>query len=824
MKQFFTIFLCLLLAASAAGQELKPKQDTSGKWGYVDAQGNTVIPYQYDDAGNFRENVAWVKLNFEYGYINQQGKMVIPCRYDYAQDFMEGLARVKLNGKYGYINNQGETVIPCKYDWIESFIDGMARVELNGKKGYIDKQGKEVIPCIYSEMENFVDDMARVELNGKWGYIDKQGEDVIPCIYNKIGDFSKGNLARVELNEKVGYINKRGEIVIPCQYDDVEYFREDYARVKLNNKWGYVNLQGDWFDYVGPFIDGLAEVKVNNKRGFINKQGDRLDQIDPFIGDLARVKSNNKYGYINKHGKIVIPCRYDDIGPFSEGLAVAKLNNKWGYINCQGEEVIPCVYNEMGNFMEGLAAVELNGKKGYINRRGDWFDTEAEGRKWLAQPLFSEFAKTYVESRINAWQKKGEFEKTSDWQARVNEATRNRKINDLTHEAEQQFIRESTEIMNYNLGQYDADNEVYLITGNNKELLVPVPIAEAPAFKQNWESIVKTPKYFIENDRLAVAEVAFAMPGGKTYRYSNAASLQYTTAEVSYNFDPIEIAVPETTAPAAGRQTVNRVTVTAGKSDVDVNIPQGRTTRDRTFAVIIANENYTKLSPVVYALNDGKTFGQYCRQTLGLPETNIRYYGDATYGTMLAAMSDIKKIATAYEGDIEVLFYYAGHGAPDEQQEAYLMPVDAYGVGSEACYSLARLYKELGGLGARRVTVFLDACFSGSTREGTMLASARGVAIKPRSASPTGNMVVFTAAQGDETALPYGSQGHGLFTYYLLKKLQESGGKVTFGELGDYLTEQVSRRSQVVNRKSQTPAVLVSPSLGATWQTTPLVQ
>lgn len=50
-----------------------------------------------------------------------------------------------------------------------------------------------------------------------------------------------------------------------------------------------------------------------------------------------------------------------------------------------------------------------------------------------------------------------------------------------------------------------------------------------------------------------------------------------------------------------------------------------------------------------------------------------------------------------------------------------------------------------------------------------MLASARGVAIKPRSASPTGNMVVFTAAQGDETALPYGSQGHGLFTYYLLK-------------------------------------------------------
>lgn len=597
MKQFFTLFLCLLLAASVAGQELTPKQDASGKYGFIDKQGNTVIP--------------------------------------------------------------------CKYDWAGSFSEGMAPVELNGKWGFIDKQGNMVLPFKYDIAESFSESLARVGLNGKYGFIDKQGN-------------------------------------------------------------------------------------------------------------------------------MVIPCKYDGAYPFSEGLARVGLNGKWGY----------------------------------INTRGDWFDTEAEGRKWLVQPLFSEFAKTYVESRVNAWQKKGEFEKTSDWQARVNETTRNRKIAELTREAEQLYIKECAgkKYLKYALGRYDADNEVYLIICNDKELLVPVPIAEAPAFKQNWESVVKTPKYFVENDRLAVAEVAFAMPGGKTYRYSNAASLQYTMAEVSYNFDPIEIAVPETTAPAAGRQTVNRVTVTAGKSDVDVNIPQGRTIRDRTFAVIIANENYTKLSPVAYAQNDGKTFGLYCRQTLGLPETNIRYYGDATYGTMLAAMSDIKKIASAYEGDIEVLFYYAGHGAPDEQQKAYLMPVDAYGVGGEACYSLARLYKELGGLGARRVTVFLDACFSGSTREGTMLASARGVAIKPRSASPTGNMVVFTAAQGDETALPYRTQGHGLFTYYLLKKLQESGGKVTFGELGDYLTEQVSRRSQVVNRKSQTPAVLVSPTLGATWQTTPLVQ
>ena len=91
------------------------------------------------------------------------------------------------------------------------------------------------------------------------------------------------------------------------------------------------------------------------------------------------------------------------------------------------------------------------------------------------------------------------------------------------------------------------------------------------------------------------------------------------------------------------------------------------------------------------------------------------------------------------------------------------------------------------------VAVFLDACFSGTKRESGMLASARGVAIKVRDEAPQGNLVVFTAAQGDETAYQYAEKGHGMFTYFLLKKLQESKGDVTLGELGDYITNEVKR-------------------------------
>ena len=68
-----------------------------------------------------------------------------------------------------------------------------------------------------------------------------------------------------------------------------------------------------------------------------------------------------------------------------------------------------------------------------------------------------------------------------------------------------------------------------------------------------------------------------------------------------------------------------------------------------------------------------------------------------------------------------------------------------------------------------------------------MLATARGVAIKPKASTPGGNVIVFSAATGDETAYPYDEKGHGLFTYFLLKKLQENKGNVTLGELSAYL-------------------------------------
>ncbi len=446
----------------------------------------------------------------------------------------------------------------------------------------------------------------------------------------------------------------------------------------------------------------------------------------------------------------------------------------------------------------------------------------------MEAPRYSTFAKEYVETRLRKWQEKDPYETVAEYQARVSEATRNAKVDELKKAAEKDYIKTYTQRIRFNdmvLKPYDAENRVFLVESKYGELIIPVPREnnKAKVFESSWSGMqFKNPEFYINNDKLTLASLTFVTPTGDTYRYDGDKNLNYVETVVDVSFDPIAGDMfAQSGSHQSGGSHVKHQSVKVGtaKSDVDKNIPKSKNINDRTFAVVIANENYNMVAGVPMALNDGETFSEYCKQTLGLPEANVRLYQDASYGVMIRAMRDIKEIASAFSGDIQVIFYYAGHGIPNEStKDAYLLPVDADGMQTEGCYSLNRLYGELGGLNAKSVVVFLDACFSGANRDGDMLASARGVALKAKKESPKGNMVIFSAASDDETAFPYKEKGHGLFTYYLLKKLQESKGDATLQEIGDYVTANVKQQSVVVNRKSQTPSVTPSGTMLDGWQ------
>lgn len=418
---------------------------------------------------------------------------------------------------------------------------------------------------------------------------------------------------------------------------------------------------------------------------------------------------------------------------------------------------------------------------------------------------FSFFAYNRIIKKMTEWQKKKEFETTTQWKERVTEETQKTHLAEVIEEVRKEYISEKApKTINGEIGMFDADNGIYPITVKDisKTFYVQVPTTEAPTFKEYCDKVTMTPVYGVVNDQLAVLSCSFNL-NGKTYQSTNNYSND-KTSDMAISLPPLEIDLGGNNGLAIKNEVVTI------DNSLDVNIPTLGTKNDKTFAVIIGNENYQRVTKVQYANNDAKTFAAYCQKTLGLPEKNIRSYNDATYGTMLAALKDIKEIADAYNGDINVIFYYAGHGIPDGKGNAYLLPVDADGTQTEVCLATSKLYQNLNELNAKKLVVFMDACFSGAQRGDGMLMAARGVAIKSVSDAPKGNAIVFSAANGEETAFPYKEKGHGMFTYFLLKKLQETKGDVTLGELAEYIKTQVGTQSVVVNRKKQTPTIVPS--------------
>ena len=253
-------------------------------------------------------------------------------------------------------------------------------------------------------------------------------------------------------------------------------------------------------------------------------------------------------------------------------------------------------------------------------------------------------------------------------------------------------------------------------------------------------------------------------------------------------------------------------------SDVDQNIPTSKNSADDTYVLIIANEEYQFLDNVNFASYDGETFKEYCIKTLGVPERQIRYCPNATYGILSGGVDWLSYALNNFEGS-RAIVYYCGHGIPDEKtNEAYIIPVDGKGTNTATCYSLNRLYKTLADTKAASITYFMDACFTGANKEGSMLVAARGVAREAKKETIEGKAVVFSASSGDETAMTYEEKQHGLFTYYLLKKLQETEGNVTYEDLASYISKNVKKDAFLLNEKPQTPVVATSPAAAETWK------
>lgn len=112
------------------------KINKGGKWGFSDRQNNKIVVQpQYDEVFIYKEDLCCVEKDELFGFIDREGEEVIPIIYECALSFSEGFACVYKNGNCGYINKTNDIVIDFKYDAGTSVENGECRVKKDGKWG-----------------------------------------------------------------------------------------------------------------------------------------------------------------------------------------------------------------------------------------------------------------------------------------------------------------------------------------------------------------------------------------------------------------------------------------------------------------------------------------------------------------------------------------------------------------------------------------------------------------------------------------------------------------------------------------------------------------
>lgn len=200
-----------------------------GRWGFVDKDGEEVIPFRLDAAGDFHEGLAAAAKGVQWGYIDRSGEWVIPSIFSEVDRFSGGLAAVydTISGNVKYIDKSGATVLATSFPLGKRFSEGLAHVSsslASGADGFIDTSGHLAVPLKFAYARDFSEGLAAVipgeEVSGLiWGYVDKAGRIVIRPRFSFAGDFAGGlaqvSIPRHESRSSQVYIDRTGQQVWP---------------------------------------------------------------------------------------------------------------------------------------------------------------------------------------------------------------------------------------------------------------------------------------------------------------------------------------------------------------------------------------------------------------------------------------------------------------------------------------------------------------------------------------------------------------------------------------------------------------------------------
>lgn len=332
---------------------------TSG-WGYINREGATVIPFNYEPPPNdYSNRTIIVRRSSPYPVFKDKGWLLLNDRGDRVSDLaLESIVPVasrfqqdtnhicgKSNGQWVCINKSGANILPASTDSIIQGKNGMIAFRLNERWGFVDEEGTIKIKPIYHDTTGFFDGKGLVRFDdSQIGLIDETGTEITrrwrhdgplipatPYIFSKSGP-------RWEVSDTSG-------------------------RLLFNLPEGYLPVGVHDFRtsiYFGGFAEGVAWIfrpGAENSRvmtyALVDTSGkvifSRPSTFIPssfeFINGYALIRPSytlkTSIGAIGLDGKIPFLPFFDYMSPFDDGFAIVQREGTFWAIDPTGRALWP---------------------------------------------------------------------------------------------------------------------------------------------------------------------------------------------------------------------------------------------------------------------------------------------------------------------------------------------------------------------------------------------------------------------------------------------------------------------------------------------------
>jgi hypothetical protein len=237
-------------------------------------------------------------------------------------------------------------------------------------------------------------------------------------------------------------------------------------------------------------------------------------------------------------------------------------------------------------------------------------------------------------------------------------------------------------------------------------------------------------------------------------------------------------------------------------------------------AVIIGIEKYISIQNAAYANSDAEYFTEYAKKAFGIESKNIKTLIDDKADFISSKKALFKWLRQKInKNQTEVFIFYSGHGlASLNDEELFLLTNDSDGDFIEdTALSRKSIIERVASFEPKTVTMFIDACYSGETRDSNddelLIASARPIRKLEDDSKLPDNFNMFSASQISQASSSTKKETgvkNGIFSYYLMKGLEGSADlnkdrKITNGELYKYLSTNVPKIARSLHNRDQVP-------------------